>query len=152
MDRVVVALLILIAGLGLAGCATTAGSGDSGLAKPGHGGGVALFASGEYVTIGENGEVVQRCYLCGAKASTREACELEARGLDIPMCETQAVSPDALERSKTLRGHATPRQSRSTLTCQAWFMRPPPGHFGTLPFRGDLCQMTSQFTCFCVVP
>ena len=127
---------LAVAALSLAGCQSmpenSGPSGDAYFGAGGHGGGVALMRSGEYVTIGADGQVTQRCYMCDQAPGAAGSCAESARALKLELC----AAPPA-PAAKALSG-AMPR---STLYCATYG---PNGPLPPIPYSPNY----PDYTCF----
>ena len=66
----------------------------------GHGGGVAIMNSGEYVVIRPDGSLSARCYMCTGSGMSEDACQRTAARRGVPMCHAPAngaATPDGLQ-------------------------------------------------------
>lgn len=94
----------------------------------GHGSGVAVFSSGEVLTIDKSGQVAGRCLLCDDDAAV---CERNAQTLGIGVCASSGTE-----------------LPRGTLTCAAYG---PTGPLPPVPYGtpGYQCFLTSPVSCTC---
>lgn len=99
----------------------------------GHGGGVAIMNSGEYVVIRPNGSLSARCYMCTGVRESEAACQRTAERRGIPMCHpprSHAAAPGttqpAMLTATGVPGHDAPTP-RSGVMCPVF------GPTGQLP-------------------
>jgi len=129
-------VLVAVASLVMAGCMTT-GKTHSGigatLGDAPHGGGVAYFANGEKLTIGENGGFSGRCQLCQSPENDLGSCKAEAAAKQIAVC------PEMLNFSAP----------RGTLMCPV-IAGPHAGSFVPFGTTGYTCYRTGSTSCVCI--
>jgi len=138
MRRLAMVLFALVSVLVLGACESNPAKGQGPiLDSKGQGGGFAILRSGEYLSIGDDGAVTGRCYLCESASDGNSECAGKAKALGIPVCKT----PEAAPTAKSLR---------STLMCTTYG---PSGVLPPVPFGtpGYSCFMTSPRTCICML-
>ena len=98
----------------------------------GHGGGVAIMNSGEYVVIRPDGSLSARCYMCSGPREREAACQQTAARRGIEMCHppgSHAAAPGAAQPAMLSAagapGGAAPVARSGGLMCPAYGPRGP---------------------------
>ena len=99
----------------------------------GHGGGVAIMNSGEYVVVRPDGTLSARCFMCTGSGMSEDACRRTAARRGIPMCHAPADQDAAHSAAKPAMLTAAGSRKSVPATARGGVMCPVYGPSGPLP-------------------